>query len=94
MNIDGFWVVNYENIFTIDSNRMISMIKVRLIQAMIQIQRPTGWGIEKIRQLALELKCIEKYNPAAKQKFFQAAAGICVMTTKWCSHPTTGSSFY
>ena len=42
------------------------MIKVRVIQAMIQIERPTGWGIERVRKLALELKCIEIYNGAVK----------------------------
>ena len=38
------------------------MIKVRLIQAMIQIARPVAWGVGRIKGLALELKCIELYN--------------------------------
>ena len=44
------------------------MIKVRVIQAMIQIERPSGWGIERFRKVALELKCIEIYNAAVKVK--------------------------
>ena len=58
----------YDQVFTIDDNRIISMIKVRVIQAMIQIARPVAWGAGKIRALALELKCIELYNSAIAGK--------------------------
>ena len=34
-------VTGYEEVFTIDGNRIISMIKVRVVQAMIQIERRT-----------------------------------------------------
>ena len=61
-------VDSFERVFTIDDNRMISMIKVRVIQAMIQIARPVGWGVGRIRGLALELKCIELYNSAIAGK--------------------------
>ena len=49
------------SVFTIDNNRIISMIKVRVIQAMIQIVRPTAWGVGRVRGLAMELNCIEIY---------------------------------
>ena len=39
-----------------------------MIQAMIQIARPTGWGMGRVRGLALEIKCIELYNSVAKGK--------------------------
>ena len=61
-------VEKYDDVFLIDDNRIISMLKVRVIQAMIQIERPSGWGIEMVRRLATELKCIEIYNAAAKHK--------------------------
>ena len=61
-------VNGYEEVFTIDNNRIISMIKVRVIQAMIQVERPSGWGSERVRKLALELKCIEIYDAAVKNK--------------------------
>jgi hypothetical protein len=57
-------VNSYEGVFKIDDNRIISMIKVRVIQAMIQIARPVAWGVGRIRGVALELKCIELYNSA------------------------------
>ena len=32
-------VYSFENVFTIDNNRVISMIKVRVVQAMIQVAK-------------------------------------------------------
>ena len=61
-------VDSYDKVFTIDDNRIISMIKVRVIQAMIQIARPVAWGVGRTRGLALELKCIELYNSAIAGK--------------------------
>ena len=61
-------VNSYEKVFTIDDNRIISMIKVRVVQAMIQVARPVAWGVGRIRALALELKCIELYNSAVAGK--------------------------
>ena len=57
-------VDSYEKVFAIDDNRIISMIKVRVVQAMLQVARPVAWGVERIRALAMELKCIELYNSA------------------------------
>ena len=48
------------------------MSKVRGIQAMIQIENPTGWGIDIVRKLAMELKCIKIYNAAVKDKMEEA----------------------
>ena len=59
---------SFEKVFAIDDNRIISMIKVRVVQAMIQISRPVAWGVARIRTLALELKCIELYNSAVVGK--------------------------
>jgi hypothetical protein len=41
---------------------------VKVIQAMIQIERPIGWTINNIRKIALDLKNIEIYNSAFKNK--------------------------
>ena len=51
-------VNDYDNVFAIDRSGAISMIKVGVIQAMIQIVRPTGWNVERVRKLSLEIKCI------------------------------------
>ena len=60
-------VTRCEDVFLIDDNRIISMLKVRVIQAMLQIEW-TEWGIDRVRKLAMELKCIETYNAAAQHK--------------------------
>ena len=49
-------VNDYDNVFAIDRSGAISMIKVGVIQAMIQIVRPTGWNVERVRELSLEIK--------------------------------------
>ena len=56
----------YEDVLNVYPHRSISILKVRVIQAMIQIERPTGWLVSNIRKLALELKNIEIYNSVAK----------------------------
>ena len=44
---------------------------IRIIQAMIQIERPTGWDITKIRNLAIEIWRFEIYNSAVNHKLEQ-----------------------
>ena len=61
--------LSFEDIFKTEHHRALSMLKVRIVQAMIQIERPTAWNIDKIKKLALELKCIELYNAQIKHKF-------------------------
>ena len=48
-------VNGYEDIFDIYNNRILIMIKVRVVQAMIQIFRLQGWSLESVRKLALEI---------------------------------------
>ena len=50
------------------------MLKVRIIQAMMQIDRPVGWQMENIKKLARELRNIELYNSHANQKTEQVKA--------------------
>ena len=55
----------YSEIFRIERLAVISIIKIRMIQAMIQVERPTGWTIENIERIARDFKNIELYNSAA-----------------------------
>jgi hypothetical protein len=70
LSINGsmYLVRCYDDVFNIYSDRIISILKVRVIQAMIQIERPVGWTTNNIRKLALELKNIEIYNSVIKKK--------------------------
>jgi hypothetical protein len=61
-------VNKYEDVFDIYPNKILSMIKVKVVQAMIQINRPQGWNMESVRKLALEIKSIELYNSVTKNK--------------------------
>ena len=55
----NYLVVNYEEVFNIGNNRNLNILKIRVVQAMIQIERPKGWSRERVRKLAMELKSIE-----------------------------------
>ena len=55
-------IQDYENIYKIGKIGVISKIKVRVIQSMIQIDRPVNWTKDNILKLANELKWIEMYN--------------------------------
>jgi hypothetical protein len=40
----------------------LSKVKMKIIQLMIQIERPRGWTIERIKEIANEINNIELYN--------------------------------
>ena len=55
-------VFDYSEIFVIESTGLISKLKIRVIQEMIQIVRPSGWTIENIKNILDGLDQMEKYN--------------------------------
>ena len=55
-------VQDYDNVFCVGSTGYISKVKMKIIQGMIQIERPKCWTIERIEELANEIKFIELYN--------------------------------
>jgi hypothetical protein len=55
-------VQSYENVFKIGNIGNINKIKIKVIQGMIQIERPSNWTMEKIIKIENEIKCIESYN--------------------------------
>ena len=61
-------IQNYENIFMIGETEVISKIKIRLIQEMIQIERPVNWSREKLLKLINEIKNKEMYNASKINK--------------------------
>ena len=40
----------------------MNILKVRVVKAVIQIERPVGWKKERVRKLAWGIKMIELYN--------------------------------
>jgi hypothetical protein len=55
-------VDSYENIYNHASSSAITTIKLKVIQELIQINRPINWNKEKALSVALEIVNIEKYN--------------------------------
>jgi hypothetical protein len=55
-------VICYEDILRRCDNSGSNIIKVRIVQAMIQIARPTNWDRNKVTDLIKDLVKKEKYN--------------------------------
>ena len=68
----NIWIVNnntnsslineYQDIYNIDDCAHVCKVKMKIIQQMIQIERPSGWNIEKINLISKDIKQIELYN--------------------------------
>ena len=52
----------YKDIYHIDDCAHVCKVKMKIIQEMIQIERPSGWNIERINRISNEIKRIEIYN--------------------------------
>ena len=55
-------VQDYDNVFRIGNIGKISKVKMKIVQGMIQIERPICWTIEKINDIANGIRCMELYN--------------------------------
>jgi hypothetical protein len=62
INQNNEGVQNYDNVFRIGNIGKVSKVKMKIIQGMIQIDRPICWTIERINDIAKEIGCIELYN--------------------------------
>jgi hypothetical protein len=52
----------YQDIFNIDECAHVCKVKMKIIQEMIQIERPSGWNLNHINVLSNDIKRIELYN--------------------------------
>jgi hypothetical protein len=55
-------VRNYDNIYDIPISSAIAVVKLKVIQEMVQIIRPKMWNMNKMLNLIRDLKNIESYN--------------------------------
>jgi len=55
-------VTLYEDVFRVGSHPANCMIKIKIIQALIQIERPTYWNRQNILDIINDLRKVEKYN--------------------------------
>ena len=77
-------IMEYDNIFMIGEREVLSKVKIRVIQEMIQIERPVNWAIERIQKIANELRCMEIYNATKINKFEKTK-------TKWDIMPNNNN---
>jgi hypothetical protein len=62
LKINGNTVVNYEDIYKATDSTAINIIKVKLIQELVQIHRPRNWQMSNLKKIILDLTNTEKYN--------------------------------
>ena len=55
-------VLCYEDVFKIVESGVVSKVKMKVIQEMIQVERPVNWSIENVKKIINEIKNIELYN--------------------------------
>ncbi len=60
-------ISDYSDLFNVKNSEAVSIIKMKLIQAMIQIDKPKGWNKTKVVEVISDISRIEKYN-AVKNK--------------------------
>jgi hypothetical protein len=55
-------VLEFEKVYTIGNIGFANKVKMRVIQEMIQINRPANWTMENINWISKELKSLEIFN--------------------------------
>jgi hypothetical protein len=55
-------VNSYEDVYTVNNDYSTVLIKVKIIQELIQIDRPKNWNIAKVKEIICQLMSTEKYN--------------------------------
>jgi hypothetical protein len=56
-----FSINRFEDIFNFDTGVRENRLKIKLINELIQIERPTFWSKHKVSSIITEMKAIEKY---------------------------------
>jgi hypothetical protein len=69
--IKGDKVNKYEDLFNIGDSQCEIMIKMKIIQELIQIDRPKNWDKKKIVNVIKNLMNIEKYNAIKNKKILK-----------------------
>ena len=60
-------VINeYHDIYAMDDCAHVCKVKMRIIQEMIQIERPIGWNLTQIESISIDIRKIELYNNFSK----------------------------
>jgi hypothetical protein len=57
----SFSINNFEDIFNFDTGTCENRLKLKLINELIQIERPTFWSKSKMMSIIAEMKSLDKY---------------------------------
>jgi hypothetical protein len=55
-------VQSYDDVYKVGKSPEIALVKIRVIQAMIQIERPQSWSNENLSVLVRDILNMERYN--------------------------------
>ena len=55
-------ITKYEDLYYTEQCKILSTIKMKIIQEFIQIERPKGWTRERMEKLVTNIRNIELYN--------------------------------
>jgi hypothetical protein len=55
-------VLCFMDVFKVPDTAAITLIKIKLIQSMIQKERPINWSIDKFKEIIREVILLERYN--------------------------------
>jgi hypothetical protein len=64
-------VTQYENLFQVNDSQCDIMIKMKIIQELIQIDRPKNWKKDKVITLIKNLMEIERFNASKQNKIMK-----------------------
>ena len=59
-------VNEYQDVFNVDNCAHVCKVKIKIIQEMIQIERPRGWNLNKLYLISNDISKIEVYNKNIK----------------------------
>jgi exonuclease III len=65
LNLESEKVLIYDDIYIPGKTSATCLIKIRIIQELIQIERPKNWTFERIKCICKEVMNLEKYNAIA-----------------------------
>jgi hypothetical protein len=76
LKLEHEMITKYDDIFSPGKSSAICLIKIKIIQELIQIERPKHWNDDNIKQISDKLLKIEKYNATVSKN-------VSKFITKW-----------
>ena len=59
--LNQFSIKNYDDVYKFNGTGVISTVKLKLINELIQIVRPTNMNVERVKMIIRNLQSTEKY---------------------------------